>query len=319
MYPRPVPSHLRDPNKPKPGLTGSSLTHWVNNATKALDNYYLQQDFPPFYIPLPCYNVVHIHRFVDVHILDIIIQHFRSCRLYSIDTESSGRSSNVSLIQIHTIPSVLPSYLLLVQLHHLPPINSLLFTKIQLIFQLLFSISNILYGWGNLKVELGHALKYSLFTFPMEARCVDLQLEFRKWYTLAPPFCEACEPDNNYHHIITKGSSMFCRCKNHVYTDPGTLWSLQKGILYSTSCFLDKSQTENPWHLILDPQHTTLSLDKAEQMIYYAVYDCLSVTYLHLPVTQSWPLVTIKNTPITRLLTLSILTYSCVLYEHEKK
>jgi hypothetical protein len=98
-----------------------------------------------------------------------------------------------------------------------------------------------------------------------------LQLEFRNWYTLAPPFCEACELDNSYHHTITIGSSMFCRYKNHIYINPGTLWPLQKGILYSTSCFLDKSQTENPWHQMLDPQHMTLPLGKAEQMIYYAV------------------------------------------------
>jgi len=72
--------------------------------------------------------------------------------------------------------------------------------------------------------------------------------------------------------------------------------------LYATTSFLDKSHTKNDWFEILDPQHTRLSLDVVHHMIHYAVYDCLSVTFLRLPVIQRWSLIQLEKTPIHILL-----------------
>jgi hypothetical protein len=251
-----VPMKVRNPNNPPAELTGKPKRNWKRNARKESKNYNYKCQYPPFYIPSVCYNVCHIHRFTKLDIMDTILTHFEACHSFTIDTESVRRPSNLALIQVQSIPVELPSYVLLIQLRHLPTNHSLLFNKIQSLFKILFDKRKTIYSWGSLDKELKHAIPYSLFSFPIYAKAIDLQSEFSKWHRRVPPFCEVCKPNNNTH--ITVGSSMFCGCRPHVYTNPSNPWSLQNAVLYTTNCFLDKSQTENNWFKMLDPQHTTL-------------------------------------------------------------
>ena len=139
-----VPNHHRHLHNTLSHRKRKSRTHRMNNTNEVLQNC------PPFNIPSVSCNIIYVHRFTDVHTFDAVIEHFRSCRLYSIRTKSSINSSNLSLIQIDIIPISLPSYMLFVQLHQLLSLNSLLFSKIQLLFQLSFSSKNVLYSWGKI-------------------------------------------------------------------------------------------------------------------------------------------------------------------------
>ncbi|CAF3863421.1 unnamed protein product [Adineta steineri] len=79
-------------------------------------------------------------------------------------------------------------------------------------------------------------------------------------------------------------------CREYIYDKPSKPWSLQNAILYAANSLLDKSQTENNWFSMLDPKYTTLTPAKLENMINYAVYDCINVAYLRLPMAQRWSL-----------------------------
>ena len=300
-------NHYRHFDKILPHGRSKSRTHCDNNAKTSLQNCYHSKNHPPFNIPPTYYNIVHVHRFTNVDTLDVIIQHFRSCQLYSIRTKSVVNSSKLSLIQIHTIPTSLPSYVLFVHLHELPSADLLIFTKIQLIFQLLFFPQNVLYSWGILQAELEHGLFCSLYSFPIDAKCINLQSEFNKWYTKAPNYCKACKPHN---YQATLGSSIFCRCKSKLHHGSSKTWSLKNAILYVTSRSMEKSHISDPWNQMLDPQHSTMPSIQLERMIQHALYDCLAVTYLRLPVSQRWSLKQLRKTPIHIFLTSSTQTIS---------
>ena len=231
----------------------------------------------------------------------IILSHFQACHSFTIDTEAVDRPSNLALIQVQSIPVELPSYVLLIQLHHLPKNDSLLFKKIQSLFKILFDTSKTIYSWGPLGNEIKYATRYSLFIFPIHAKAINLQLEFNTWHRWVPPFCEVCKPDNNTY--VTVGTSAFCKCRRDVSNGPPKLWSLQNAVLYTANCFLDKSQTESDWFAMLDPKNTSLPSLDLDKMIKYAIYDCLSVTYLRLPIMQRWSLIQLEKTPIHILLT----------------
>ncbi|CAF1463197.1 unnamed protein product [Adineta steineri] len=233
--------------------------------------------------------------------MDVIIKHFEDCEKITLDSESVDRPSNLALIQVQSIPSILPSFVLLVQLDHLPPANSNLFSKIKYLFKVLFEKNKTIYTWGPLQNEIEYGSQYSIFSYPIEAKDVNLQSEFSKWYSRVPSYCEVCKPSNDTH--VTVGSSMFCECREHAYNDPSKPWSLQNAILYAGNSFLDKSQTENNWFSMLDPKYTTLHPVKLENIINYAVYDCISLAYLRLPVVERWSLVRLEETPISILLT----------------
>jgi len=186
----------------------------------------------------------------------------------------------------------------------LPQKQSILFNKINLISKIIFDKEKTIYSWGSLEKEIKYASHYSLFNTTIYAKVIDLQCEFSHWYRRKPPFCEVCKPERNTH--VTRGSSMFCACRSHPYDNPSNLWSLQNAVLYATNCFLDKAQTENNWFEMLDAKHRRTSPDVIDEMIHYAVYDCLSVTYLRLGIIEQWPLKQFEQISMEILLTNSI-------------
>ncbi|CAF4108367.1 unnamed protein product [Rotaria sp. Silwood2] len=298
---RSIPSHLRNPDEPPPSLSAKAATRWKRNAKKALQNYDYQQQFILFYVPSLCYKIYHIHRFTDLNVMDNIIIHFQTCSSFSVDTESFQHTSNIALIQIHSIPKELPALVLLIQLHHLPIQSSILFQKMKLLFDILCDKNKTIYSWGELVNEFKHATSFSLFSLPIPAKQINLQNEFFMWYKEVPPHCEVCRPNDDVY--VTTGPSMFCKCNQSINNDSIRTCSLQNAILYTTGCFLDKSQTENTWSSMLDPDYTTLDSEKLDKMIHYASYDCISLTYIRLPLTQRWTFLQLEKTPIYVLLT----------------
>ena len=153
---------------------------------------------------------------------------------------------------------------------------------------------------GKLQTALERGLSHSLYTLPIGAKCINLQLEFSKWHKMAPSFCNACKPHNCR---ATLRSSRFCQCKNSTYHDSSKTWSLKNAMLYITSCSFSKPRVAHTWDEIVDPQYSILPSNKLDKMIRYALYLCLSVTYLRLPVSQCWSLTQLKKTSLHLLLT----------------
>ncbi|CAF5146468.1 unnamed protein product [Rotaria magnacalcarata] len=83
-------------------------------------NNHYRRNYRPFTIPSSFYNIVHVHRFTSIDTISTLINHFESCYRYSIDTESDRLTNELSLIQVHSIPQHLPSFIVLVELNHLP-------------------------------------------------------------------------------------------------------------------------------------------------------------------------------------------------------
>ncbi|CAF4533317.1 unnamed protein product [Rotaria sp. Silwood2] len=207
--------------------------------------------------------------------IQLNVQHIKNCRLFSIDTESDCFTRELALIQIHTIPIELPSMIILIELHHLPSTDTLLFKAIYALVQLIFKSGNTLYSWV--------------------LNDIDLQKKFKPWIERTLPHSEECKSG---HYESQRYS---CTCIPHFGTNE--FWSLQNAIRYTCNQFLDKSQTKNPWEQLLDPLYSTLPSSTLNNMIYYAIYDCLVVPYLHRPVLESWNLDQLKQSTIDLLLT----------------
>ncbi|CAF4775035.1 unnamed protein product, partial [Rotaria sp. Silwood2] len=212
----------------------SQSRHNRNVRLEEQNNNY-RRNYRPFTIPSSFYNIVYVHRFTTIDTISTLINHFESCYRYSIDTESDRLTNELSLIQVHSIPQHLPSFIVLFELNHLPPIDTFLYEKIKLLFRFLFRLGNIIFAWGAMSSELKHAIRMNLFTWPSLALLINLQGGFPSWYHGAQPSCKVCSP-------------LQCTCsKNSPYVNPGEKWSLQNAIRYTVNRFLDKSSTRKNW------------------------------------------------------------------------
>jgi hypothetical protein len=99
-----IPTYLRDPNNPPPNLTGRSRRNYVHNARKALQNYRYRTIYSPFTVPSTFYVIHHLHRLTPIATFHVVLEHFASCRRFSIDTESDKYTRELSLVQIHSMP-----------------------------------------------------------------------------------------------------------------------------------------------------------------------------------------------------------------------
>ncbi|CAF4275970.1 unnamed protein product [Rotaria magnacalcarata] len=114
---------------------------------KNKNNHY-QRNYRPFIIPSSFYNIVHVYRFTTIDAISTLINHFESCYRYSIDTDSDRFTNELSLVQVHSIPQHLPSFIVLFELNHLPSSNTLLFEKINLLFRFLFRLRQYYFFLG---------------------------------------------------------------------------------------------------------------------------------------------------------------------------
>ncbi|CAF2074116.1 unnamed protein product [Rotaria magnacalcarata] len=227
--------------------------------------------------------------------MDYVLEHFKHCCSYSIDTESDCDTYDIALIQIHSIPVELPAIVVLIELNHLPSIDSLLFSQIRLLFDFVFQSRNIIYSWGRLVVELEPALSYDIFIFPLGGELINLQRRFKTWIEEKFFPCVECK-----FICINPCCS---QCNHFPHLGSNETWSLQDSLIYTCGQFLDKAPTKNYWSLLLDPLYSTISSSTLSIMIRYATYDCLAVSYLHRPVLENWCLQELKQSRICLLLT----------------
>ncbi|CAM2727911.1 unnamed protein product [Rotaria socialis] len=272
-------------------------------------NNHYRRNYRPFTIPSSFYNIVHVHRFTSIDTISTLINHFESCYRYSIDTESDRFTNELSLIQVHSIPQHLPSFIVLFELNHLPSSNTLLFEKINLLFRFLFRLGNTIFSWGSMNTELQSVIRMNLFTWPSLALLINLQDAFPGWYSRAQPFCKVCCPVQLLFTVMSSNYS--CTCSNaSPYVNPGEKWSLQNAIRYTANLFLDKSATRKNWSMMLDPNYSSLSTYEQRQRIDYASYDCFAVTFLHQAIYDKWSLIQLREAKLTALFTSNALPHS---------
>ncbi|CAF2149043.1 unnamed protein product [Rotaria magnacalcarata] len=272
-------------------------------------NNHYRRNYRPFTIPSSFYNIVHVHRFTSIDTISTLINHFESCYRYSIDTESDRFTNELSLIQVHSIPQHLPSFIVLFELNHLPSSNTLLFEKINLLFRFLFRLGNTIFSWGSMNTELQSVIRMNLFTWPSLALLINLQDAFPDWYSRAQPFCKVCCPVQLLFTVMSSNYS--CTCSNaSPYVNPGEKWSLQNAIRYTANLFLDKSTTRKNWSMMLDPNYSSLSTYEQRKRIDYASYDCFAVTFLHQAIYDKWSLIQLREAKLTALFTSNALPHS---------
>lgn len=200
------------------------------------------------------------------------------------------------LMQISRISSNFPFFIILVCLNHLPAIESELFSKIKDLFRCLLRGGNTIYLWGPSSNELEWVLPYKLFCLPLQCDFVDLQCEFRCWFDSVDTYCENYRPTNNIQ--LFRGTSVFCNCQVVPYRDEARRWSLQNAILCTSDSYLDRKMTRSPWNIIIDPIYSSLEIGKFECMIRYAIYNVLTLNYLHKPILGRWSHAQLRTTPI---------------------
>ena len=265
-------------------------------------NHRYRRDYPPLIIPSSYYNIVHVHRHTTVLTIDTLINHFGSCYRYSIDTESDRFTYELALIQVHSIPQHLPSYVVLFEIYHFPPSDSILMGKIKSLFSILFRLGNIIFSWGSMFDELKCAILKNLFTWPVSALLFDLQEKFFGWYQGALPSCKACGPSRFLNMAML--SSSLCDCSNYSpYASTSVKWSLQNAICYTAHRFLDKSSTRKNWSIMLDRNYSPLSSTEQRTRLNYAIYDSFVVTYLHRAIYEGWSIIKFREAELILLFT----------------
>lgn len=281
-------------------ISGKTRRNRKRNEKKRITEETYRQMYPPLHVPTSSYQIQFVHRYMSQSTIEIIANHLKNCKQFSIDTESIASSKSAYLMQIHTIPCEAPSFVILVQLNYLPRSDSSLFAQIRTLFSFLFRKENIIYTWGPSNKELEWALDYDLFHLPLESQFIDLQREFHFWFQNVSTTCEVCQALDS--SCIYQGAKRFCECQDVVYRDSEKKWSLQNAILCTTDSYLSKSETNSPWNMILDPEYSRLYPEKLEKMIRYAIYDVFALSLLHKPVLNSWPHKQIRETSFDELL-----------------
>ncbi|CAF1337864.1 unnamed protein product [Adineta steineri] len=227
-----------------------------------------------------------------------LIQHVRNCNDFTIDTEGERSTNELALMQIQTIPRNAPLVVILIEIMNLPLNDTIIYVKIKQCLELIFKSENNLYGWGELIVELRPAIKYEIFNWPIKSTIYDIQLYFPQWHKWALSHCETSSMSSSQSHAVDSdvdvnsstsiNLSSQCNCHASSPYRAGEKWSLQEALVHTGQMFLDKSMTRNHWSLTLDPDHSILSTRKRNQMVFYAIYDCFTTTYLAYPVLQYW-------------------------------
>ena len=175
-------SSRRDPTKlTRDASSKVESSHRRDLRLEEQNNHYRHNYFP-LVIPTSFYNVVHIHRFTTIDMISTLINYFESCYRYSKDTELDRFTYGLSLMQAHSIPQHLPSFIVLFEIRRFPSFDSLLMSKITSLFSLLFRSGNTISARGSMSKELRSAVQMNLFQWPTSALFVDLQRYCCGWY-----------------------------------------------------------------------------------------------------------------------------------------
>ena len=116
---------------------------------------------------------------------------------------------------------------------------------------------------------------------------IDVQHHFKQWYNTIFKHSCGLQPFDDDH--------ILCTCSYRPVKDKNNKWSLQKAIAYTFNEFLDKRRTKSNWTRHLDlanvPHFFVLTKTQkkvCEELIQYAVNDCLAVTKLIMVLKFDW-------------------------------
>ncbi|CAF1529444.1 unnamed protein product [Adineta ricciae] len=223
------------------------------------------------FVPLNDWQAYRINRTTAPSLLHDLIQLARRTTRYTIDTEHDYYTHEAALIQIEFIRR--RSVVLLIEMCHLPPTSTVTFWLIKSLLAVILSPSNFIYSWGNGIDELGQFVHYDLFSSSTIRRSnnIDVQVDFKLWYNKV--FLHTCglQPHEHDHSL--------CTCIHRPVKHRQDQWSLQKAIAYAFGEFLDKSRTNSKWRQ---------QLIHSDELVRYAVNDCLAVTKLHMLIDGNW-------------------------------
>jgi len=241
----------------------------------------------PTFTPLNDCQIYLINQSTSTMVVHNLIEMARKTTRFTIDTEHDYETHEPALIQIEFIQT--NSIVLIIETCHLPHVSSVLFWLIRSLLQIIFQSSNIIYSWGDLKVELSDFIHCGLFCLNTvrQLSIKDIQRYFKKWYNKT--FVHQCGLPSFHddHHL--------CTCLYRPVKDKNNQWSLQKAIAYTFLEFLDKSRTKSDWSRRLSrrniQQYSMINkpiMRNHEDLILYAVNDCLAVTKLLMVLESNW-------------------------------
>ena len=225
---------------------------------------------PPF-VPLNHWQAYRINRTTAPSLLHDLIELARSTTRYTIDTEHDYYTHEAALIQIEFIRQ--RSIVILIETCHLPQTATVTFWLMKSLLAVVLSPSNSIYSWGNATDELSQFVHYDLFSSStiQRANNIDVQVDFKLWYNKI--FLHTCglQPYEHDHSL--------CTCIHRPVKHRQDQWSLQKAIAYAFREFLDKSRTNSKCRR---------QLTHSDELVLYAVSDCLAVTKLHMLIDGNW-------------------------------
>ncbi|CAF1621357.1 unnamed protein product [Adineta ricciae] len=218
--------------------------------------------------------------------MDRILDHVSDCQQFSVDTESEMASNKLAIIQIHSIPRVLPSMVILVELSYLPILESGL-------------SDNHVYAWGEMRREM-EPVKH-LLDWPIKSTLINLQPHFTGWYERARTLCRVQNLQENVikeegNEVDRSNDPMKCTCHRESPYQENQLWSLQNALIYGFDVFIDKTTRMAHWSHGLTYGHSSLSHAQRIRMTHYAKNDVMAVSYLARPIIENWSFARIKET-----------------------
>lgn len=297
-------------------LSQRQQTRWFKTGKKAQANKHLLDNYEHFYWPTSYYDrPIYIHRFTPELLLQGMIFKLSKVHLFSVDTESDKPNREHShtvpaLIQIQAIYEQQWSTVLIIEVQHLPHRSSRLFHLIQTLCNQIFSSTNTIIGWGNVKNEFRAFEQFQLFNLNQLVNSIDLQTHFTNYWnqmhphttkclTLNQPIPDEPEPDdvliccinstdleNNSTSINEHDDFDQCHCPDTIrpYKQKNDVWSLQKAIQHVFNQALDKAMTLNFWSCGLDLNLNTWQTfhDKETRALLtnYAINDVFAMTNL---------------------------------------
>jgi hypothetical protein len=241
----------------------------------------------PTFTPVNQYQIHHINRATSPTLLQDLIELARATTMFTIDTEHDYYTHQPALIQIEFIGT--ESVVVLIETCHLPHASSVLFWLIRSLLKVILKPPHTIYAWGDIIYELTDFIPYGLFSWHAlhAMNTKDIQYHFKRWYNKV--FKHDCGLQSfEDDHVL-------CTCTYRPVKDRNNAWSLQKAIAYTFDEFLDKSRTKSRWSRYLDlanGRHFPIGNKKekkiCEELILYAVNDCLAVTKLLIVVEFDW-------------------------------
>ncbi|CAF2889477.1 unnamed protein product [Rotaria sp. Silwood2] len=230
--------------------------------------------------PLNDYHIHHINQSTSPILLHDLIEQARKTTRFTIDTEDDYYTHQPALIQIEFIQD--KSIILLIQINHLPHSSSVVFWLIRSLLKVIFNSLNVIYSWGDAKDELSKFIPSRLLSSETlrEINNMNIQKIFKNWHDR--------KPQRQCILVSLDAVNRLCTYSRKSTTNFNHKWSLQMAIAYAFHEYLDKSRTKSRWSRNLDMTNdnhrsfvVNLKVNRiVQEMIEYAVNDCLAVTKL---------------------------------------